>query len=153
MSDVQNYGLNSRIEGYFNNNKIALMWNIYNMENNLYTYNSPKQNISVTYSYKYSKWNCGINLNWKLKSKNEYYRVDSNSEIITYIQEEYQLLNVSIFKNLPKINTSVSLGVKNLFDIKSINNLDPTSIHSGTENMISWGRTYFIQLTCRPFYN
>ena len=123
------------------------------MKNSLITYNVPKQNISVTYSYKYTKWNCGINLNWKLKSKNEYQRITSNSETSTYIQEEYQLLNMNIFKNLPKINTSVHLGVKNLFNVTSINNFDQTSIHSGTENMISWGRTYFLQLSCRPFYN
>ena len=140
------YGINSHLNTIINSHNFTFNWNIYNVENELFTYTKSRQNISLSYSFKHEKWNLKANVNWKYKSKSEYQRINELNELTTYQQESYQLINFKLHKNIPQINTSISFGIKNLLNIKTINSAIQDGIHSGSESIISWGRTYFIDL-------
>jgi len=132
-------------------NDIQFIWNVYDIENDLYQYQKPKQNLSITYSYRYHPCNCGLNVNWKWKSNYEYQQINLANELISYKQEGYQLLDFNLFKEFPSINGGIHFGVKNLFDITSINSSIQEGVHDGNLNTISWGRTFFMKLAWRPF--
>ena len=109
-------------------------------------YNYPKQNFSALYSYFNDEFNFGFNLNWKLKSKSEYDRLNDSGELTTYVQDSYNLLNVSFQRNFNKINSNVKIGFKNIFDVKSINSEIQDGVHESDGAVISWGRTSHISL-------
>tara|TARA_Y100000589_G_scaffold153949_1_gene146638 strand:- start:1228 stop:3450 length:2223 start_codon:yes stop_codon:yes gene_type:complete len=161
LSDADYYGFTSTLSTKINqsNNSsydISIMWNIYNINNDLYTKASPKHNFSLNYTYEYGHCNCGLNLHWKLKSKYEYQVINSSNEVNSYIQNGYTLLNFNLFKNFHEIGANFYIGVKNLLDIRSTQSLIEEGIgqaHTSSVNMISWGRTFFIQLNWQPFNN
>ena len=62
----------------------------------------------------------------------------------TYVQDSYNLLNVSFQRNFNKINSNVKIGFKNIFDVKSINSEIQDGVHESDGAVISWGRTSFI---------
>tara|TARA_B100000579_G_scaffold214240_1_gene175205 strand:+ start:41597 stop:43672 length:2076 start_codon:yes stop_codon:yes gene_type:complete len=156
LNDAKYYGVNSSLRAKFNINSdilttINFIWNIYTINNQDFDYKTPKQNISASYVYEYLHCNCGLNINWKLKSSYEFQSLDEENQFNTYQQDGYQLLNFSIFKRFPMINSSFRLGVKNLFDITELNYATQDLSHPSSVNTISWGRTYFIQLKWSPF--
>ena len=140
------YGINTNINTIIKSSNFTFNWNIYNVENELFTYTKPRQNISASYGFKYEKWNLKTNITWKYKSTSEYQRISENGEFTSYQQEPYQLINFKLHKEFPKINTSFSFGIKNLLNIKTINSAIQEGVHSNTESIVSWGRTCFIEL-------
>ena len=140
------YGINAHINTIIKSSNLTFNWNVYNVENELFTYTKPRQNISASYGFKYEKWNLKTNITWKYKSTSEYQRISENGELTSYQQEPYQLINFKLHKEFPKINTSFSFGIKNLLNIKTINSAIQEGVHSGTESIVSWGRTCFIKL-------
>lgn len=140
------YGLNYNLNTIINSHKFTFNSNIYNVENEVFTYTKPRMNMSLSYSYDIKRWNIKTNLNWKYKSKSEYQRINENNEPTSYQQDSYQLINFSLNKNIPLINTSLIFGVKNLLNIKSINSIIDDEAHSNSNNVISWGRTFFLEL-------
>ena len=112
----------------------------------MFEYTKPRVNMSFSYSYNITKWDIKTNLNWKYKSKSEYQRINENNESTSYKQQAYQLINLSLNKNIPQINTSLVFGIKNLLNVKSINSVIDDAPHSSYNNLISWGRTLFIEI-------
>ena len=156
IDDSQYYGINSSLISKFLINETVLstinfMWNIFTIRNVAFDYKNPKQNFSIAYTYEYVKLHCGLNLNWKIKSNYEFQSLSENNQFTTYNQDGYQLLNFNFFKKFPIINSSIYIGVKNLFDVKEINYAMQGEGHSTSMNTISWGRTYFLQLNWKPF--
>jgi outer membrane receptor for ferrienterochelin and colicins len=139
------YGLNSNLNTTIKRHTFTFIWNIYNIENELFTNTMPRQNMSFLYSFEHEKWNLRTNISWKYKSKSEYQRIDENEQLNTYQQEPYQLINFNFFKNIPDIHSSISLGIKNILDVKTINSTIEDGFHADSENIISWGRTFFIE--------
>ena len=139
------YGLNSNLNTIIKRHTFTFIWNIYNIENELFTSTRPRQNMSFLYSFEHEKWNLGANISWKYKSRSEYQQINENEQLNTYQQEPYQLINFNFFKNIPDIHSSFSLGIKNLLDVKTINSAIEDDFHSGSESIISWGRTFFIE--------
>jgi len=140
------YGINSHINTIIKSHSFTFNWNVYNVKNESFTYTKPRQNISASYSFKHEKWNLRANINWKYKSTSEYQRINEFNELTTYQQEPYQLINLKLHKNIPKINTSISFGIKNILNVKTIKSAIQEGVHSGSESIISWGRTCFIEL-------
>ena len=146
------YGINLKLKSEIGKKNIfEFLWNRYHIENNSMDYNYPKQNFSALYSYFNDEFNFGFNLNWKLKSKSEYDRLNDSGELTTYIQDSYNLLNVSFQRNFNKINSNVKIGFKNIFDVKSINSEIQDGVHESDGAVISWGRTSFISFNYYPF--
>ena len=127
------------------------MWNMFYIENSSFNYNKPRHNLSLAYKFEYEVCNCGLNLNWRIKSKFEYQAYNDQNILMVYEQSGYELLNFNIFKEYDKINSSVIFGVKNLLDVTEINYAMQDDIHSGDFSTISWGRTFYIQLSWMPF--
>ena len=146
------YGINLKLKSEIGKKNIfEFLWNRYHIENNSMDYNYPKQNFSALYSYFNDEFNFGFNLNWKLKSKSEYDRLNDSGELTTYVQDSYNLLNVSFQRNFNKINSNVKIGFKNIFDVKSINSEIQDGFHESDGAVISWGRTSFISFNYYPF--
>ena len=126
--------------------KIQLGWNHFIVQaTDLYEENIPQHNFKINISQDFVKWNSGVRLNWKFKAKSIFQRFE-NEELVNYEQEAYQLMNISVFKNFPRNNIRINGGVKNLFDVKRINSGAQETIHSSGETLISWGKTYYLQL-------
>jgi len=156
INNSKYYGINSSVNSKFTINStllstIDIMWNIFTIKNDAFDYKKPKQNISIAYGYEYIKCDCGFNINWKMKSDYEFQTLLENDEFVTYTQDGYQLLNFNLFKRFSNINSSIYIGVKNLFNVTDINYAMQEENHSTSFSTISWGRTYFMQLTWQPF--
>jgi len=156
INDSKYYGLNSSFISKFTIDSnvlstIDIMWNIFTIENESFDYKTPKQNFSIAYTYEYLKCNCGLNINWKIKSDYEFQRIGEDNNFNTYRQDGYQLFNFNIFKQLPLINSSIYVGVKNLFNVTDVNYAMQEDNHSSLSNTVSWGRTYFLKLNWQPF--
>lgn len=140
------------VNSYMNTlSSFNLMWNMFFVENNSFTYNQPRHNLSFAYKYQYYVCDCGVNVNWRWKSKYEYQAFDQTNELVVYEQLGYQLLNFNLFKEFKEINTTAILGAKNLFNITDVNYAMQDDVHSGDFSTISWGRTFFFQLSWMPF--
>ena len=144
-------GIVFKLESNLNSeNKINFIWNRYLIENELLQYTVPKQNFNVSYSYFDKKYSFGFNLNWKMKSKTEYERFNELDELVLYTQEPYNLLNVNFQKKF-KNTILIKLGFKNLLDVKKINSEIQDAVHSGSQSLISWGRTSYLSIIYSPF--
>ena len=156
IEGVQYYGLNTTIKSkiHFNSDvssHFTIMWNLYKNNDSRFEYKNPENSLSVSYHYEYQPCSCGLKMNWKMKSKHEFYRLNENDTLITDSQEGYQLLQSNLFKYFPKIQASLHFGIKNMLDVKDIKDVKQENTHSGPFSTISWGRTYFIQLNWHPF--
>ena len=140
------FGLNYNLNTLINSHSITFNSNIYNVDNEVFEYTKPRVNMSFSYSYNITKWDIITNFNLKYRSKSEYQRINENNESTSYKQQAYQLINLSLNKNIPQINTSLVFGIKNLLNVKSINSVIDDAPHSSYNNLISWGRTLFIEI-------
>ena len=127
------------------------MWNMFYINNSSFSYKKPRHNLSLAYRYNYNPCDCGLNFNWKIKSKYEYQSFNDENNLEVYEQLGYQLLNFNLYKEYDKINSSLIFGIKNLLDITDINYAMQDDVHSGDFSTISWGRTFYIQLSWMPF--
>ena len=127
------------------------MWNMFYINNSSFSYKKPRHNLSLAYRYNYNPCDCGLNFNWKIKSKYEYQSFNDENNLEVYEQLGYQLLNFNLYKEYDKINSSLIFGVKNLLDVTDVNYAMQDDIHSGDFSTISWGRTFYIQLSWMPF--
>ena len=121
------------------------MWNMFYIDNSSFNYNKPRHNLSLAYKFEYEECNCGLNLNWRIKSKFEYQSYNDQNDLVVYEQSGYELLNFNLYKEYDKINSSLIFGVKNLLDVTDVNYAMQDDIHSGDFSTISWGRTFYIQ--------
>ena len=85
-----------------------------------------------------------------MKSKTEFERFNELDELVLYTQEPYNLLNVNFQKKF-KNTILIKLGFKNLLDVKKINSEIQDAVHSGSQSLISWGRTSYLSIIYSPF--
>lgn len=73
----------------------------------------------------------------------------ANDEVIQTYINSYQMADLSIGKRFFNQKMVVTLGSKNLFDVKNVNAMGAGGAHSGgsTSNLVAMGRTYFAKLT------
>ena len=98
-------------------------------------YEWPKRNISLNFFYKYTG---------KLPS----YMLNSENEIFRTTMQDYHTADLSLSKQLRRKQLYLSIGAKNLFDVRNINGVMSGSPHSsGTTSVpVAMGRTYFVKL-------
>ena len=145
VSNAKYYGLNTTIDSKVSkSSKIRLGWNIYKTELNESLDPTRFQNISFLYKYFNSKHKFGANINLKYTPEITSQRYQDN-ELVSVKQEPFESINLNFNKTFIKLNSTLSLGIKNLTNLKNINSLGG-GIHSSSESILSWGRTFFINL-------
>jgi len=124
------------------------------------TYNKEKENNSnlkqflfkpvfnFNASYHFKKIGLKINVFNKFTGSYFDYFLDSNSKFISTKLESYNLMDITLEEHLWEKRIYISLGLRNIFDVKSINNnIASGGVHSGDSGtQISTGRSFFIGL-------
>ena len=145
VSNAKYYGLNTTIDSKVSkSSKIRLGWNIYKTELNESLDPTRFQNISFLYKYFNSQHKFGANINLKYTPEITSQRYQDN-ELVSVKQEPFESINLNFNKTFIKLNSTLSFGIKNLTNLKNINSLGG-GIHSSSESILSWGRTFFINL-------
>ena len=145
VSNAKYYGLNTTIDSKVSkSSKIRLGWNVYKTELNESLDPTRFQNISFLYKYFNSQHKFGVNINLKYTPEITSQRYQDN-ELVSVKQEPFESINLNFNKTFIKLNSTLSLGIKNLTNLKNINSLGG-GIHSSSESILSWGRTFFINL-------
>ena len=145
ISNAKYYGLNTTIDSKVSkSSKIRLGWNVYKTELNESLDPTRFQNISFLYKYFNSQHKFSANINLKYTPEITSQRYQDN-ELVSVKQEPFESINLNFNKTFIKLNSTLSLGIKNLTNLKNINSLEG-GIHSSSESILSWGRTFFINL-------
>lgn len=145
VSNAKYYGLNTTIDSKISEiSNIRLGWNIYKTELSESLNPTTFQNISLIYKYYNSQHKFGANINLKYTPEITMQRYQ-NDELVSVKQEPFELINLNFNKTFIKLNSTVSFGIKNLTNLKNIISLGG-GIHSSSESIISWGRTFFVNL-------
>ena len=145
ISNAKYYGLNTTIDSKVSkSSKIRLGWNVYKTELNESLDPTRFQNISFLYKYFNSQHKFSANINLKYTPEITSQRYQDN-ELESVKQEPFESINLNFNKTFIKLNSTLSLGIKNLTNLKNINSLGG-GIHSSSESILSWGRTFFINL-------
>lgn len=146
ISKAKYYGLNTTIDSKISNSsKVSIGWNIYKTEFNESLKPSTFQNITLLYKYTNLKYKFGGNINFKISPEITTQRFE-NDELISVQQDPYELINLNMHKTLSKYNSTISFGMKNLMNVKNILSIGNGAAHSSSESLISWGRTFFVNL-------
>lgn len=105
--------------------------------------------LSSQVTYKFDKWNASATANYKYTGR--FPQLDPEGEFANQFIEGYHTLDVSVMKNLIQNKLSISVGGKNLLNVKDVqSSVMNGSAHSGGgdgSSQIAWGRTYFVQLS------
>lgn len=146
ISKAKYYGLNTTIDSKISNSsKVSIGWNIYKTEFNESLKPSTFQNITLLYKYTNLNYKFGGNINFKISPEITTQRFE-NDKLISVQQEPYELINLNMHKTLSKYNSTISFGMKNLMNVKNILSIGNGAAHSSSESLISWGRTFFVNL-------
>jgi outer membrane receptor for ferrienterochelin and colicins len=105
-------------------------------------YEFPKPQLFVAFFYKFTGKLPGFGL------------TTGNKIIQTYI-ESYHTADLTFGKKLWKKRVQITLGSKNLFDVKAVNSVAQGSVHSigGGSSPVAMGRTYFLKMTFNLQYD
>ncbi|TWP31033.1 TonB-dependent receptor [Apibacter muscae] len=138
------FGVYQKMDNNINGTIISTPDNKY-----LYTF---QLNSNISYSIK--KWDTTLSLYYKYTGQQSQYFLDANTNSY-YLgkQEDYHLLDASVRKYILKRNVELTVGARNLFNVKTINtnsiNSNASNAH-GNSNISSinlfYGRSYFVKL-------
>lgn len=105
-------------------------------------YEFPKPQLFVAFFYKFTGKLPGFGL-------------AANNEIIQTYIEAYHTSDLSFGKQFWKKRIQLTLGSKNLFDVKAVNSVTQGSAHSGSAggSPVAMGRTYFLKMTFNLSYD
>ena len=118
------------------------------------TYNSPQYTYSTDYSIStlvYINTTSKLNLFYKYTGETPSFNLIDNN-IVESFSQSYKMMDLSLNKTMFNNIISLTIGAKNLFDVKNIiKNSTDNSVHSSNNNKISigYGRSYFIRLNFR----
>ena len=101
--------------------------------------------------YQFEKINASINLFYKFNGKVNSFALNSEGDIFQTEFGSYHILNATINKKLLREKLSINIGGKNLLNVTDVTAIGSGGAHSSgaTNNLINWGRTYFISLKYR----
>lgn len=103
-------------------------------------------NGSITYSF--TRFNADISVFYKYTGEMPQYFVDEEGSLVEGYVSDYHTMDISLIKNFFNRKLQTSVGVRNLFDNKSIPAVGSGGgAHSGgSSSLIGWGRTFFIKI-------
>ncbi|MDB5271772.1 MAG: TonB-dependent receptor plug [Chitinophagaceae bacterium] len=107
---------------------------------------SPELRSNLFYEWK--KARLTIALFYKYNGSLPAFAIDDNNQVYQNTIQAYHMADASVTKYFLNKRISVSLGSKNLFNVKNINGSSTGDVHSaGTNSLpVAMGRTYFIKL-------
>jgi outer membrane receptor for ferrienterochelin and colicins len=108
---------------------------------------SPEVNGSVT--YRVEALQSSVSFYYKYTGKTPFYSFDVDGSLLLNETEGFHWGDISMQKSIRK-HFSLSLGVRNLFNVTRVNNLAANGgpIHGGgTSQPIGYGRSYFLSMT------
>ena len=105
-------------------------------------YEFPKPQLFIAFFYKFTGELPGFG-------------IDANDEITQTYIESYHTADLSIGKKFLKKRIQVTLGSKNLFNVKNVNSVSRGSAHNGSggSSPVAMGRTYFLKMTLNLSYD
>ena len=106
----------------------------------------PEYKINLSYTTTNKQW--VFSLFYKYNGKINAYYLDENNNIYQSYISDYSLADAIILKNLFKKHLQISVGSKNIFNVKNIASNTQNSAHSGNSNstIVGMGRTYFLKV-------
>ena len=110
---------------------------------------SPEINVSANYFLKKAKVN--FSLYYKYNGKLQGFAISEN-EVVETTMDDYHLLDATISKKIWKERLGITLGCKNILDIKNIGStFSSGGAHSSSNSSVPFatGRNYFIKLTLK----
>ncbi|MBL7890232.1 MAG: TonB-dependent receptor, partial [Bacteroidia bacterium] len=107
---------------------------------------SPEAKFNIFYEW--HKLQTTLALFYKYTGEMPGYAVDENNNIIRTTIDDYHMGDCSISKLFFNKKVAISIGAKNIFNIKNINGSVTNGAHTGNSNSITigMGRTYFLKL-------
>ncbi len=105
--------------------------------------------ISLDFSYVERISQISISAFYKFNGATSRYFINDNNQLSIGTIDGYHLLDITANRALLK-NTDLTLGVKNLLDVKSISNSSATTsgVHSGSQSVnVGYGRSFFFKIT------
>lgn len=117
-----------------------------------YSY-SPEYKINMNYEVK--KWKSFIALFYKYNGKLTSFAINGNNEVYQTYINPYQIADLSVGKKFFKNKIAITIGSKNIFDVKNVDAVAMGGAHSGGggNSMIAMGRTYFVKLNLNFNYD
>lgn len=150
--------LNSNIS--YNHFKMGLGLSLIARENELaqtvdidaYNY-SPEVRLNANYDIK--KWKSFIAFFYKYNGRLSSFRLDVDDQIVETYLASYQIADVSIGKKMLDNRVAISIGSKNLLDVKNVNAVETGGAHSDSSgsNLVATGRTYFAKISIQLTYD
>lgn len=160
IGDYQTHGIQLNNDISFNHLKFGVggsftgRYNHLSETNNIAKFSyTPELKSSI--NYEFPKPQLFVAFFYKFTGKLPGFGLDDNDEIIqTYIQS-YHTADLSVGKQFWKKRIQVTLGSKNLFDVKAVNSVVQGSAHSGSNGSspVAMGRTYFLKMTFNLSYD
>lgn len=155
IETYKTYGLNLQAEWKYNALSVTGGYTYAGRYNIAYTQNPSINQFSYTpeyrlnVGYKIPKILLNANLFYKYNGALPGYMLSGNNEVIQTLIDPYQLMDATVSKSFLKNKLQLYGGVKNIFNITNINNTgNAGSVHSAGGSMpVSWGRSFFIQMT------
>ncbi len=119
---------------------------------NKYSY-SPEYKINMNYEVK--KWKSFVALFYKYNGKLTSFVINGNNEVYQTYINPYQMADLSVGKKFFQNKIAITLGSKNIFDVKNVDAVATGGAHSsgGGNSMIAMGRTYFVKLNLNVNYD
>uniref|UniRef100_UPI0039C6F69D hypothetical protein n=1 Tax=Umezakia ovalisporum TaxID=75695 RepID=UPI0039C6F69D len=108
---------------------------------------SPEYRVNA--GYKIPKILVSVNAFYKYNGALPGYLLGANNEVIQTQIDAYQLMDFTAGRSFLNQKFQVTCGVKNLFNVTNINNSGAGAmVHgSGSSMPVSWGRSFFVQMT------
>lgn len=107
----------------------------------------PEVNAACDYTVK--KTRTTVSVFWKLYGERPVYRYE-NDIPVRYLNESYQLLDLSVRQPLLKDHLQLTAGVKNLLDVTDVNAVSSGGVHSGNTSAgtpVSMGTYFFTKIS------
>ena len=167
IDKYQSWGINTDHQFSYNNLNVNLGASYYGISRGLESNTDVevKDNFRYTFelnasaNYRFEKINTTISAYYKYTGKlTEYVLADALGDAYYRLgeQDPYSLMDASIRKGFFNNNLELTLGVRNIFDVTSVNNsIEAGDTHTGAPNqlMLFYGRSYFLKLNYTLNFN
>ncbi len=106
----------------------------------------PEYNASVDYTF--NRFKTTFFAQWKGIGKKPVYRINIDESVSRFENDSYQLLDVNVRQQFYKNHCSVTLGIKNILNVKQVNAYESSGVHSdgSNESSIGTGTTCFVKI-------
>lgn len=154
IGDFQTHGIQLNNNISFNHLKFGVggsyigRYNLLSETNNINKFSyTPELKSSI--NYEFYKQQLFVAFFYKFSGQLPGFGLGNNDEIIQTYIESYHIADLTVGKQFWEKRVKITLGSKNLFDVKSVNSVAQGSVHSsGAGSLpVAMGRTYFLKIT------